>query len=84
MVKQPEQHPWSSYHANALGTTDKLITPHALYTGLGTNTLERQAAHRAMCGEQLSQIELASIRNALRTGRSGAKVMESAALAAAS
>jgi hypothetical protein len=31
--------------------------------------MERQAAHRALCGMPLTECELASIRDALRTGK---------------
>jgi putative transposase len=84
LVMAPHEHPWSSYHALAYGAADKLVTPHALYLALGSNAAERQAAHRAMCGTPLTDTELASIRNALRTGISGAELPESTALLAAS
>ena len=80
MVDHPYEHPWSSYHFNAHGADDRLVTPHALYNGLGVDAAQRQAAHQAMCGVCLSEVELASIRNALRTGISGAHVSESGAL----
>jgi REP-associated tyrosine transposase len=82
MVATPHEHPWSSYHALAYGAVDKLVTPHHLYTALGGSALERQAAHRAMCGTPLTEAELASIRNALRTGLSGAELPEATALVA--
>ncbi len=84
MVTAPHEHPWSSYHAHAHGAGDNLVTPHALYAGLGASPLERQAAHRALCATPLSDVELASIRTALRTGVSGAELPEGIALAVAS
>jgi putative transposase len=84
MVSAPHEHPWSSYHALAYGAADKLVTPHPLYVALGATPLERQAAHRALCGTSLTDAELASVRNALRTGISGAELPEASALAAAS
>jgi putative transposase len=84
IVAAPHEHPWSSYHAHACGAVDKLITPHALYNGLGATPVDRQAAHRALCGTPLSDVELASIRNALRTGLSGAELPDATALAIAS
>jgi putative transposase len=83
MVNQSREHPWSSYHVNGHGAHDKLVTPHALYIGLGKDAAERQAAHRGMCGVCLTNVELASIRNALRTGRSGSDVCDSKTLALA-
>lgn len=76
----PHEYPWSSYHALACGAADELVTPHALYLALGASPLERQAAHRAMCGTELCETDLASIRNALRTGLSGAELPESIGL----
>jgi putative transposase len=84
MVSAPREHPWSSHHALGYGAEDKLVTPHPLYVALGASPLERQAAHRALCGTALSDSELASVRNALRTGISGAELPEASALAAAS
>ena len=34
MVRAPGGYPWSSYRTNALGGTDPLVTPHALYREL--------------------------------------------------
>jgi len=49
MVHKPEDYPYSSYHANALGKPDKLISTHPLFpaTGVGvkfdSDTLESDA-----------------------------------------
>jgi len=84
LASSPREHPWSSYHANGCGAADKLLTSHALYIGLGQNALERQAAHRSLCGTPLTEAELASVRNALRTGLSGADLPEAVMLPIAS
>jgi hypothetical protein len=47
MVAAPEDHRWSSYHANALGEINALILPHPTYTALATTSDERQQAYRA-------------------------------------
>jgi putative transposase len=36
---------WSSDRANALGEPDALLTPHALYLGLGDDEAARRAAY---------------------------------------
>lgn len=41
MVKTPSHYPWSSYGSNAQGKLDSLITPHALYLGLGKSECAR-------------------------------------------
>ena len=48
LVAQPQAYRWSSFHANALGMDDPLITPHAHYCALGRSPAMRQAAYRAM------------------------------------
>lgn len=48
VVARPEQYRWSSFHANALGRDDALLTPHAHYCALGRDAESRQAAYRAL------------------------------------
>ena len=47
-VAWPGQYRWSSFHANALGHHDPLLTPHAHYCALGRDAESRQAAYRAL------------------------------------
>lgn len=47
LVRHPAHYRWSSYRANALGETDALLTPHALYSALGRSAEERRSAYRA-------------------------------------
>lgn len=42
MVACPEQYRWSSYHHNALGKTDPLITEHPIYQQLGASPSEQR------------------------------------------
>jgi putative transposase len=42
VVTAPNQHQWSSYHHNALGVTDPLITEHKNYTQIAANDTERK------------------------------------------
>lgn len=46
IVKHPSAYRWSSYHHNALGKADPLITPHSLYKRLGKDETSRQSAYR--------------------------------------
>ena len=48
VVAWPGEYPWSSFHANALGRNDPLLTPHAHYCALGRDAESRQAAYRAL------------------------------------
>ncbi len=48
LVRDAARHRWSSYHANALGEPDALISPHPVYQALRRGTKSRQAAYRAL------------------------------------
>lgn len=52
LVRQPQAYRWSSFRANAMGEEDALITPHAHYCALGRSPEMRQAAYRAMFGQE--------------------------------
>ena len=62
MVRHPKNYPWSSYHYNANGKADVLITPHDLYLSLSKEEKGRQAVYTELFNERLSQLELESIR----------------------
>lgn len=48
LAADPGAYRWSSFHANAWGRYDALITPHALYCALGRSPETRRARYRAM------------------------------------
>jgi putative transposase len=62
MVDQPGAYPWSSYSANALGESDPLLTPHAAFLALGSDTNARANAYHALCADALPDETLAEIR----------------------
>jgi putative transposase len=64
IVDEPGRYRWSSYHANALGAADSLVTPHALYLGLGAHAEARQAAYRRLFQEALPEGQVERIRQA--------------------
>ena len=64
MVQHPAEYPWSSYRANALGHTDPLITPHLMYTMLGSDETTRQAHYRSLFDAHIDQKSLEQIREA--------------------
>lgn len=45
MAKEPGDYPWSSYGHYAGLRTDKLVTPHPLFWGLGNTPFAREAAY---------------------------------------
>jgi len=68
MVPSPAAYSWSSYHANALGRSDALLTPHPLYLQLGADAPSRAENWLAMCGQPISEADRARIRAAIRLG----------------
>jgi putative transposase len=64
MVNQPSAYRWSSYHYNALGKDDSLVTPHSLYKGLGITPKARQSAYRSLFKAMIPEQTLAEIRQA--------------------
>jgi putative transposase len=68
LVADPGDYRWSSYRSNALGTHDRLITPHSLYRSLGQSAVSRQQSWRELCGEAISTEDLVDIREATRFG----------------
>ena len=68
MVKEPDDYAWSSYHANALGEKDPLITPHPTYLHLGQTEVERQSAYRNLFNDTLKDNLLTEIRQTTQTG----------------
>ena len=68
MVKQARSYDWSSYRANALGAADGLVTPHPVYTRLGSTPEERQTAYRALFQRKQDEEQLENIRSSTQGG----------------
>jgi putative transposase len=64
MVAHPSDYPWSSYHSNALGQANDLITPHMEYSRLGKTDEDRQAAYRQLFKSHIPESSLDEIREA--------------------
>lgn len=64
MVKDPAEYPWSSYHCNALGKSDRLITPHVSYKVLGMDDVTRRSNYHALFARLIPDSELEAIRMA--------------------
>lgn len=64
MVRHPRDYRWSSYAYHAAGTSNPLLTPHALYQQLGGTAAERQQAYRDFFRHHLSGETLDAIREA--------------------
>ncbi|UHQ24972.1 hypothetical protein LVB77_09990 [Lysobacter sp. 5GHs7-4] len=61
-VVTPCEYRWSSYHANALGRRDPLLTPHPVYLALDADAERRAQAHRGLVEATLDPEELQLIR----------------------
>ena len=64
MVGHPGEYRWSSYHANAQGTRDLLVTSHELYDRLGQSSPERRRAYRGLFRDPLPDAVVEAIRDA--------------------
>jgi len=64
MVSMPQDYPWSSYNANALGKASKLITPHDEYLRIAQDENERLLAYRALFNAHLDEEIVGQIRKA--------------------
>jgi putative transposase len=68
MVGRPQDYPWSSYGAHALGAEDPLVSGHELYRRLGATAKERQTAYRALFRLPLNATFLDELRAATNGG----------------
>jgi putative transposase len=68
MVSHPAQYTWSSYRANALGTDDRLVTPHAAFLALGLDSLAQRNAYADLVDQALDPSLVEDIRAATRGG----------------
>ncbi len=64
----PGEYAWSSFHANATGESDDLLTPHAVFRSLGGTRAERAATYLALFREVLAEADLDLIRDATHHG----------------
>ncbi len=64
MVAHPSEYPWSSYHRNAQGQTNELVTPQLEYQRLGKTDEDRQAAYRQLFKCHIAESSLNEIRDA--------------------
>tara|TARA_R110002050_G_scaffold71891_3_gene154663 strand:+ start:49679 stop:50401 length:723 start_codon:yes stop_codon:yes gene_type:complete len=64
MVDHPEEYPWSSYQANAVGKAIELLTPHEQYVKLADTHTERLSRYVGLFDEYLSDNTIELIRAA--------------------
>jgi putative transposase len=64
IVTRPEDYRWSSFHANALGAENALLTPHAIYRDLGRTPGARAWAYLQLFQQPLSPQDVEVLRQA--------------------
>lgn len=69
MVERPENHRWSSVHANLGLLKDPLVTPHSIYLALDHDAIIRAAAYRTWLHAGVSTDDLQRIRAHLQQER---------------
>lgn len=68
LVMEARDYPWSS-HLHYLGLrTDRFITPHALYWGLGNTPFAREAAYAELVQNSINPVQQAAITQATVSG----------------
>jgi len=68
MVEEAGDYDWSSFHANALGEKDLLVSPHSIYQRLGQSKEEREIAYKALFAGELGDNLINEIRQNTQTG----------------
>ena len=68
MISAPGDYPWSSFRANALGETDPVVMPHALYRNLAGSDDARLSAYRRLFEDVLSAELLQRLRDCTNGG----------------
>ena len=68
LVALPALYPWSSHAANAGLRADVLVTPHAEYVALATESHARQTVYKGLVAEGNSPSMLEAIRSATAGG----------------
>jgi len=69
IVEDPARYRWSSFHRNALGRADGLVTEHCVYTALGPDVVARARAYRELFQTDLGPEQLDEIRGDLQSCR---------------
>ncbi len=65
MVEKPEEYAWSSYHHNAVGKPDAIVTPHRCYMELASEPALRLERYRELFRHHLSAYDIHEIRRCL-------------------
>jgi putative transposase len=62
MVDHPARYPWSSYHHNARGKYNDLVSPHDVYQSLAKTDTQRLSRYSALFEQDIDSATLEKIR----------------------
>jgi len=68
MVSDPNDYPWSSYKANALGLASVILTPHMEYLALAQDKDLRIERYSQLLASQIEGESLKNLRDCLQSG----------------
>ncbi len=63
IAQRPGDYPYSSYHHNATGQTDALLTTHPIYHSLAATEEQRLSTYRALFADEIAPELLALVRD---------------------
>lgn len=69
MVQRPEQHRWSSIHANVGLLKDELVTPHPIFLSIDRDHVQRSLLYQQWLSQSISKDEVQQIRSHLSQQR---------------
>ena len=67
-AKTPGDYRWSSFHHNARGVRNAVVTPHTTYLSLGKSAAARQSAYRALFRKPIGD-DIEAIRTHVAQGK---------------
>lgn len=64
ITENPRAYPWSSFHRNACGESDQVVTPHPLYAALGSDMADRCSAYLRLYAAEVTPEMAVAVRTA--------------------
>jgi len=68
MTEHPSDYPWSSYHANGMGESNVILSPHELYLSLAKMKDERLQIYNELLDTKIKSQELLAINKSVNSG----------------
>ena len=69
LVSHPGKYHWSSYHHNACGIMDRLITEHPVYSDMTYTPESTRSEYERFCSSSMDRIIIQQIRRSLNSSR---------------